>query len=142
MRTQYSVWFDATVRHPCGCYHTKQRNPSPHVDIFSFLSSLFSLLVGRYSTPPRHPFLRRPAPFFDRGTLKFGAADEDIRGDSSVITIGSSCRRIITTMVELRGDENKSFTFDENEHYASKNVKINKYYMLTLLFSFGLCNPK
>ncbi|CAD1477092.1 unnamed protein product, partial [Heterotrigona itama] len=59
----------------------------------------------RYSTPPRHPFLRRPAPFFDRGTQKFGAADADIRGDSSVITIGSPCRRIITTMVELGGDD-------------------------------------
>lgn len=63
--------------------------PPPHVYISSFLSSLYSLLVGRYSTPPSHPFLRRPAPFFDRGTRKFGAADADIRGDSSVITIGS-----------------------------------------------------
>ncbi|KAK1123968.1 hypothetical protein K0M31_006996 [Melipona bicolor] len=81
---------------------------------------------GRYSTPPRHPFLRRPAPFFDRGTLKFGAADADIRGDSNVITIGSLCRRIITTMVELGGDEGKSFTFDGNEHYASMDIEEKK----------------
>lgn len=41
-QTQYSVWFDATVRHPeRSCFHTKQRNPSlvvvvVFVDISSF----------------------------------------------------------------------------------------------------------
>lgn len=127
MRPQYSVWFDATVRHPCGCFSTKQRNSSSHVDISSFLSPSFSLPVGRYSTPPSHPFLRRPAPFFDR-TQKFTAADIDIRWNRSVITISSTGKRLIKEMVGGIG-ENKGVPFHAvEETNIYENIPFYPYF--------------
>lgn len=61
---------------PLRLFSHKTKKPIPPRRYF--LVPVIVVLLSRravLSTPPNHPFLRRPAPFFDRDARKFRAAD-------------------------------------------------------------------